>query len=413
MHFGVVTPPVPGHINPFCALGRELIRRGHRVTVFHMKDIERKVTSEGLEFCTLGTNDFPLGTLPAIVRKIGSLSGVPAMRYTVRSAAEASEMLLRDAPSAIKRERVDALLVDQTEPGGATIAEHLDLPFVTICNALALNREPSVPPPFMDWEYREGYLWRQRNGFGYKLCDMAVRPLTELVSDYRKRWGLPPYRNFGQSFSERAQISQQVAAFDFPRTTLPPTFHYTGPLRDSSPVAGSFPWERLDGQPLIYASLGTLQGSKEEVFRCFADATREMNVQLVMSHGGALGKESTASLPGSPIVVDYAPQFELLKRARLTLTHAGLNTVLDSLSHGVPLVAIPITYEQPAIAKRIQWANAGTILSLKKLTASRVRGALETVLGNPAYYEAAARVQKSIREAGGVTRAAEIIEHAV
>ena len=78
------------------------------------------------------------------------------MRYTVGSAAEASG----DAPKGCARGdqagTVDALLVDQTEPAGATIAEYWDLPFVTICNALALNREPSVPPPFMDWDYREG-----------------------------------------------------------------------------------------------------------------------------------------------------------------------------------------------------------------------------------------------------------------
>jgi len=39
-----------------------------------------------------------------------------------------------------------------------------------------------------------------------------------------------------------------------------------------------------------------------------------------------------------PLVVEYAPQLELLAKARLTITHAGLNTVLDSLSNGVPLV---------------------------------------------------------------------------
>jgi len=55
-----------------------------------------------------------------------------------------------------------------------------------------------------------------------------------------------------------------------------------------------------------------------------------------------MNAEAVQRLPGSPLVV-YAPQLELLAKARLTITHAGLNTVLDSLSNGVPLVAIPIT----------------------------------------------------------------------
>ena len=63
-------------------------------------------------------------------------------------------MICRDAPEAVRNARVDALLVDQTEPAGGSVAEHLGIRFVTICNALALNREPDVPPPFTSWSYR-------------------------------------------------------------------------------------------------------------------------------------------------------------------------------------------------------------------------------------------------------------------
>ena len=73
-HFGIISPPVAGHLNPFSALGRELIRRGHRVTVFHMADLESKLQAEGLEFCRIGESDHPLGTLRKTLAEIGRFS---------------------------------------------------------------------------------------------------------------------------------------------------------------------------------------------------------------------------------------------------------------------------------------------------------------------------------------------------
>ncbi|MEH2214536.1 glycosyltransferase [Nostoc sp.] len=71
---------------------------------------------------------------------------------------------------------------------------------------------------------------------------------------------------------------------------------------------------------------------KHTVFRCIAAACAELDVQLVIAHGGGIRKEIVRSLPGSPLVVEYAPQPDIMAKASLTITHAGMNTTLDSLS---------------------------------------------------------------------------------
>jgi len=131
---------------------------------------------------------------------------------------------------------------------------------------------------------------------------------------------------------------------EFPRRRLPPWFHFTGPYHTpSARPAALFPFEKLTGQPLIYACMGSIVNQRVGIFRKIAQACVDLDAQLVVSLGGTAKTQSLEGLPGSPLVVDYAPQLELLKKAALTITHAGLNTTLESLSNGVPIVAIPIT----------------------------------------------------------------------
>lgn len=257
-------------------------------------------------------------------------------------------------------------------------------------------------------------MWaRLRNQAAYYLLDRNSQPLLQALNQYRKEWNLPAVRKLYASRSRLAHISQQPAAFDFPCTKLPKHFHYVGPFRNASPRKISFPYERLTGKPLIYASLGTVQNTKEDIYHCIAAACEGLDVQLVITLGGGMDVEAVQGLPGSPLVVKYAPQLELLSKTRLTITHGGLNTVLDSLSHGVPMVAIPITYEQPGTAARIRWTGTGEVLPLASLNATDLQAAIKRVLTEDSYLNNALRLKESIRQSGGVKKAADIVEQVV
>lgn len=398
-------------MHPFGALGRELIARGHRITVIQMADLEARVRAEGIGFVPIGKTDHPPGSLAESLAGLAKLKGLAALRYTIDAVRKTTEMMLRDAPAVIRSEGIDALLVDQTEPAGGALADHLRIPFVTVCNALLLHEEADVPPAFTDWSYEANPLLRLRNRLGYALSARVTSPVTRAVNRYRRRWALPLLRRTGDSDSRLLQISQQPLEFDFPRRQLPACFHYVGPLRRPGGWSGpAFPWERLDGRPLVYASLGTLQNRRVDLFRLFAEACAELPVQLVLTHGGGIEPQDWSDFPGNPIVVSYAPQLEVLSKASLTLTHAGLNTVLDSLSAGVPVVAIPITYEQPAIASRIRHVGVGQVLSFDQLNSANIRIKLSNVLQDPKYRNAALGLKESIQAAGGVNKAANLIE---
>jgi zeaxanthin glucosyltransferase len=200
---------------------------------------------------------------------------------------------------------------------------------------------------------------------------------------------------------------------EFPRQYLPPWFHFTGPLTDaaSRPVV-PFPFEQLTGKPLIYASMGTISNAQIEIFRTIATACADIDCQLVLALGG-LPRSTLGELPGRPLVVEYAPQLEMLQRATLTITHGGLNTVLECLANAVPMVVIPLINDQPGVGARVAWAQAGEILPLGKLTPERLQGAIQKVLTDKSYQQNADRLQAAIQAAGGVPRAADIVEEVV
>lgn len=130
--------------------------------------------------------------------------------------------------------------------------------------------------------------------------------------------------------------------------------------------------------------------------------------------GGSCRPQDLPELPGDPIVVEYAPQLALLDRAALAIAiaHAGLNTTLEALARGVPLVAVPVANDQPGVGARIAWTGTGEVIPLKRLSAAKLKQAIGRVLQESHYRfrESARGLQEAIRCAGGVTQAAQIVE---
>jgi MGT family glycosyltransferase len=409
-HFGIFCPPITGHINPLAALGRTLTGRGHRVTIFQVAELSSKICSEQLEFVPLGSDFFPVGSLAESIDKLSALSGTASLKYAIECARRVSHLILEVAPDAVRAAGIDALLVDQNEPAGGSVAEHLKLPFVSICTSLPLNREPLIPPPFVGWGWRDSETARLLNMMGYAVSDHFISPIQKTINHYRSRWNLPPLRTPNDSFSKAAQLAQMPQEFDFPRKALPAEFHYLGPWFDRFTSQVRFPFDQLDGRPLIYGSLGTLQRKDHSYFNVMALACAGLNAQLVLSLGDLNGIDAP-SFPGNPLVVNYAPQIDLLARAAVTITHSGMNTIQQSLCFAVPVVAIPLAHDQPAIAARLGRTGAGIVIKPRQLNYGRLRSAIELMLPqNSAYRKKAQCMQDAIRKAGGVQRAADIVE---
>src|SRR6516165_8771169 len=163
---GILSFSSPGHYYPLTALGRRLQSRGHEVVYFQVADLERPIRAAGLQFRQIGREDFPPGALRARDEEVGKLKGLAALRCGLRGIRQKSMMLFRDAPAAIRDEGIDALLVDQIEPAGGTVAEHLGLPFVSVAAALPINTDASVPPVTFSWPHRVGVAARLRNRVG-------------------------------------------------------------------------------------------------------------------------------------------------------------------------------------------------------------------------------------------------------
>ena len=416
MKIGFVSMPFVGHLNPMITLARRLQSRGHEVAFIGVPDVEPFARAAGLDFVPFCENEYPAGSIARLYRPVSKHHGLEAARWSIR---ERNVGLFNAAskhlPQKLAETGVAALVLDVIHTFLELVPMSLGMPYVQVSTGLHLDFSGTTPPFFFSWPHETTPEALTRNLEGIRAAGEIFAPVVPAAMSYAEKVGLQiDWSDFTATTSKLAVMTQTPKEFDFPGNPWPAQFHYTGPFHDvkgREPIA--FPWEKLTDNPLVYASMGTLVNGMERVYKIILKAVGQLpEIQVVLSVGENVKLDDLGTIPSNVIVGRKAPQLELLKRAELCITHAGLNTALESLAQGVPMVAIPIAYDQPGVAARVAYHGVGEFLEIEDLAVERVQSLIQEVLENPRYREKARWFQKVIAQTRGLDVAADVIERA-
>lgn len=405
----IVAPPLPGHWDPLRVLARELAARGHRPIFVHMSDAAAMLDGESAGHHAVGASTHGAGALEDYRRLLARAPRLSGFLPMLRATAAMSAMLLEELPAAFQQIGADAIIADESEPAGALAAIRAGLPWITSVTALPLLRDPAIPPPFVRWPYRDDEQGLRRNRGGHMVTDLLIRPISRVLDHYGRDWGIDPGRI--ARGSPLLQVAQCPPGLDFPRTDLPSSFHYCGPFR-SHPGDERIAVEK-DSRPLIYCSLGSLQGNDPALFSAMSTACADLGARALVAHGGLLSDRDAARLPGDPIVRAFWPQPAVLHECQAAILHGGFNTILDALGAGIPMLVVPLAFEQPGTAARVERTDAGLVLPRRRVSRRRIRDRLRQLLEQPAHKEAAQSMAAEMSKLGGARSAADLIEAAL
>lgn len=416
MKIGFLCAPLIGHLNPMTTLARKLQSRGSEVVFLGVPDVEPIARAANLKFFAFCEEEYPLGSAAKVYGPVAHMHGIDVVRYTAQNVTPGfTKATLEHLPAALAETGVDALLIDTIYRFTELVPISLGMPYVHIINILPIDRSGVTPAGFFSWPHETTPEALARNKEGARQIGEFFGPALAVAKSYAEEKGLQiDWSDPGATVSKWAVITQVPREFDFEGVPWPPSFRYAGPFHDEEGRKKiPFAWGRLTGAPLFYASLGTLVNGLDKVYRIILETAREFpEAQLVLSVGNNVDLDDMRPFPSNAMVVNAAPQIELLKRAALCITHAGLNTALEALAQGVPMVAIPIGYDQPGVAARIAHHGVGEFIEVEDLTIEGLSELIQKVLDDPGYRERASYFQKVIAETRGLDLAADVIEQA-
>jgi MGT family glycosyltransferase len=374
--FLIVTLPLAGHVNPAAAVSRVLRERGHDVawcgSVARLRpwlDPEATVYPTGMRaFGGLGDNGL------ASVKSLWESFIVPFTRFTLPSVEKA-----------VADYQPDVLVVDQHALAGALVAERHAIPWASVCTStIEVGRPFAQLPKAAGWIHGHLATLSAEAGLaGGQAIDLRFSPYLVIV--------------FSSGYL--------LGARDFPGH-----FALVGPALSGRPATVSFPWDRLDpARRHVLVTVGTMADADAMDFYPRAvDALRPLGDRLQ-----AIVLAPPQALPGLPehiLAIQRIPQLELLPRMDAVVCHAGLNTVSEALSNGVPLVVAPLTRDQPINAANVVRAGAGIRAHFYRARPDELRASVLALLSDPAYRAAAGRVRDSFAAAGGAPQAAARLE---
>ncbi|MEU6265067.1 macrolide family glycosyltransferase [Saccharopolyspora shandongensis] len=384
-HFAFISMPAAGHINPTLPLVTELLRRGHRVSYATGPNMIAAVESTGAEVVELPTDvpEIPpqSQTVPPPVARLMQFfmddikNSFPPLREHFRA----------DLP--------DAVCADIMSPIGRMLAEDLGIPLIALVPSFAANEK-------------------------FSLLDIVAKDNPAFSPEAFAEFG-QRIQQIGAEFGVRAQLPFGAPPavlnlvflpreFQLAADTFDERFHFIGPLLGDR---HDQPWQPRDpNAPLLFISLGTAFNNRPEFYRMCFEAFADSPWQVAMSTGQHVDPAGLGEIPANFDVRASFPQPAVLRHATVFLSHTGMNSTMESLHAGVPLVAVPQMPEQAANAARAEELGLGRRLDPDTVTAAELRTAVDDIATDEQVRANLQRMRQIIHDCGGAVAGADALE---
>ncbi|WP_088835220.1 macrolide family glycosyltransferase [Paenibacillus tyrfis] len=386
-----VTIPAEGHVNPTLGLVKQLVDNGEEVVYMCSEAYRARLAQTGAQFRAYQLDEQlfrELGFNPTEVKH--------PLQFTDFMLRGIIELHIPEILRQTENDSFDYLIFDSLFGwGGAILGEKLGSPTICSVTNLAFTEPLSqIVEVFDTGELDVEALYERVTKTAQSIAreyNIAVPAIEDITHQY-------------------GQLKVVFTSRDFQPDAdkLDDSYIFTGPSITPRLDAPSFPLEQLRSQyeQVVYISMGSILTKDIELYKLCFEAFRDVPAQFVLSCGKDTNLDSLGDIPPNFIIKPYVPQLEVLQQADAFITHAGMNSTSEALYYDVPLVMIPLSSDQPMVAKRVKELGGGIILERSQLTPAALKSGLLQVLNESTYKEHAQRIGDSLRNAGGYKEAA-------
>lgn len=385
--FVFVVPPLTGHINPTLSMGAALLDGGHRVAWITLDRSLGDKLPEGGELLVISydQNDQLKKDsekyLDIITKKI--VYGIDSIKFLYEEVLiPLNRHSYEGIASLLDQYQPDLVITDHQMFAGAIAATTRNYPYVTSVTAPAAIKVMDELPKVHEWEVNQIVALQKEFGI-HEAGSIACSTLATLV------------------FTSKAFFGEME---------LPEHFKFIGPVFNRRKALVPFNWEAFHAitQPKILVSIGTTfdHEHKKNFFAKVIEAFAAENLHVVVVSDPALFE----TWPANFTVQREVPQLDLLPHLDAVVCHGGHNTVCETLMHGLPMVVIPIAYDQSHVAGRVFRVGAGERLNFNRFKASHLKEAVNKVMQDSSYKMAAEAIKQSFTDAGGTASTADLLE---
>jgi len=360
-----------GNIPPVQTLVRGLVAQGVEVHVLGHDTTRERFQREGASFHTLQSVQPPYyvnAGLPAEEEHAHALDQV----YYERG-------FQTDLRAAIRAVSPDVVLVDASTRYALLEGLRSGIPMVVLCHTL----------------------YGAMMGGGDETGDPYFQRLNEVAVES----GLNPYRS-RRHMAESASLSlvYSYAPFDsLSGREAGSNVLHVGPLR--SPNNRPTNWSRnYPERPLILVSLSTsYMHQQEQVVQRLCDACAALDVEALVTTGPTRSPD-TLDTADNVTAVQFIPHDAVLPSTDLLVNHAGHGTVMAGVTHGVPMLCLPMGRDQPAIADRVEQLGLGAVLDADS-SVETIRQVLNDMLADRRLSERLSAFARSLETHPGLEEA--------